>query len=151
MRKIMKKGMALASATIMIAGSMPMTAVNISASENDGKQIAVQAEQDTEVQAEQDIAVQADSETASGTWGTCEWTYDNGTLTIGGGVGGSGRKVVTGVKPWECGKIQKIVITDKITFEKDTSLLGLFYEPYLNTIEGLNNLDTSNVVDMTYL
>ncbi len=64
MRKIMKKGMALASATIMIAGSMPMTAVSISAAENEGNQIAVQAEQDTEIQAEQDIAVQADSETA---------------------------------------------------------------------------------------
>lgn len=56
MRKIMKKGMALASATIMIAGSMPMTAASISAAENEGNQIAVQAEQD--------IAVQADSETA---------------------------------------------------------------------------------------
>ena len=77
MRKIVKKGMALASAANMIAGSMPMTAVSISATENDGNQIAVQAEQD--------IAVQADSETASGTWGTCEWTLDDGILTIGGG------------------------------------------------------------------
>lgn len=68
MRKIVKKGMALASATIMIAGSMPMTAVNISASENHGKQIAVQSEQSTEIQAEEDIAVQSDSEIASGTW-----------------------------------------------------------------------------------
>ena len=47
MRKIMKKGMALASATIMIAGSMPMTAVSISAAENEGNQIAVQADSET--------------------------------------------------------------------------------------------------------
>ena len=117
MRKIVKKGMALASATIMIAGSMPMTAVRISATENDGNQIAVQAEQD--------IAVQADSKTASGTWGTCEWTYDNGTLTIGGGVGKSTSRNIS--RPWHsCGTIEKVVITDQITFEQNTKLDALF-------------------------
>ena len=127
MRKIVKKGMALASATIIIAGCMPMTAVNISASENDGKQIAVQSEQGTEIQAEQDIAVQADSETASGTWGTCEWTYDNGTLTIGGGVGGSCTGEY-GARPWDRYResIENVVTTDKITFAPKTKLVRLF-------------------------
>lgn len=140
MRKIVKKGMALASATIMIAGSMPMTAVRISATENDGNQIAVQAEQD--------IAVQADSKTASGTWGTCEWTYDNGTLTIGGGVGKSTSRNIS--RPWHsCGTIEKVVITDQITFEQNTKLDALFlYQGSLKIIDGLNNLDTSNVVSM---
>ena len=153
MRKIVKKGMALASATIMIAGSMPMTAVSISANENDENQIAVQAEQDTEIQAEQDIAVQADSETASGTWGTCEWTYDNGTLTIGGGVGFSIGDDYTS-RPWNnyVSNIEKVVITDKIIFAPDTSLNGFFAEmTELKSIDGLSNLDTSNVIYMGYM
>ena len=76
MKKLMKKGMALTSAALMLAGSMPMTAVNVLASESNESQIAVQAEQD--------VSVQANSQTASGTWGTCEWTYEDGILTIGG-------------------------------------------------------------------
>ncbi len=149
MRKIVKKGMALASATIIIAGCMPMTAVNISASENDGKQIAVQSEQGTEIQAEQDIAVQADSETASGTWGTCEWTYDNGTLTIGGGVGGSCTGEY-GARPWDRYResIENVVITDKITFAPKTKLVRLFAYMVVETIDGIDNLETGNVTDM---
>ena len=150
MRKIVKKGMALASVTIMIAGSMPMTAVNISAAENDGKQIAVQSEQGTEIQAEQDISVQADSETASGTWGTCEWTYDNGTLTIGGGVGGSCTGEY-GARPWDRYResIKNVVITDKVTFAPKTKLVRLFAYMAVETIDGIDNLETSNVTDMS--
>lgn len=69
-RKMLKKGMAYASAAIMLAGSMPMTAVNAFAAETDVSY----------------IAVQADNQTASGKWGTCEWTIDNGVLTIGGAL-----------------------------------------------------------------
>ena len=147
MRKIVKKGMALASATIMIAGSMPMTAVNISASENDGNQIAVQSEQGTEIQTEQDITVQADGETASGIWGTCAWTYDNGTLTIGGGVCPGGGY---SSRPWNeyVDSIKKIVITDKITFSSNTMSEFFTDMRVLESIDGLANLDTSNIVYM---
>lgn len=77
MKKLMKKGMALTSAALMLAGSMPMTAVNVLASESNESQIAVQAEQSS--------SDEADSQKVSGTWGTCEWTLDDGILTIGGG------------------------------------------------------------------
>lgn len=85
MKKLMKKGMALTSAALMLAGSMPMTAVNVLASESNESQIAVQAEQDVSVQAEQSSSDEAESQKVSGTWGTCEWTLDDGIVTIGGG------------------------------------------------------------------
>lgn len=43
MRKLVKKGTALTSAVLMLVGSMPVTAVNLLASESIGNQIAVQA------------------------------------------------------------------------------------------------------------
>lgn len=51
---------------------------------------------------------------------------------------------------WESYKIKKIIIKDKITFDNNTSLAHLFYFfTKLNEIEGLDNLDTSNVTDMS--
>ncbi len=47
-------------------------------------------------------------------------------------------------------KIKEIIIKDKITFDSNTSLAHLFYFfTKLNEIEGLDNLDTSNVTDMS--
>ena len=136
MKKVVKKGMALASAAVMIAGSMPMAEINVFAYESNGNQIAVQAENS--------VAVQADSLDASGKWGTCDWTLNDGTLIFSGGVGGRERT-------WSDYKddIEKIVITGKITFPEGTRLNMFSYMRFLETIEGLDNLDTSNVTDMS--
>jgi|UniRef100_UPI0040255B9F surface protein len=139
MRKLVKKGTALTSAVLMLVGSMPVTAVNVLASESIGNQIAVQAEQS--------LSVQADGQTESGIWGTCEWTYEDGVLTIGGGVGESG------ITWWNYrNDIKKIIINGRITFPEGTSLNSLFYKMnVLETIEGLDNLDTSGVTDMSWM
>lgn len=131
-RKMLKKGMAYASAAIMLAGSMPMTAVNAFAAETDVSY----------------IAVQADNQTASGKWGTCEWTIDNGVLTIGGGVGTS-----TYSCPWidYAGSVKKITIKDKITFKYNgQSLKNLFNGmSKVESIEGLSNIEAIRIDDMT--
>ena len=89
------------------------------------------------------------SQKVTGTWGTCKWTYEDGVLTIGGGVGASCSK--SGDRPWNnyYYDINKIVITGKITFASGTSLNQLFANMNaLKSIEGLTNLDTSNVISM---
>ena len=162
MKKLMKKGMALTSAALMLTGSMPVTAVNVLASESNESQIAVQSEQDVLIQAGKDVPVQAeesssdeaDSQKVSGTWGTCEWTLDDGILTIGGGIGKTSEDIYGKDTPWYKYrfKVTKIVISDKITFEPDTKLVALFRNfGELESIEGLANLDTSNVIDMSYM
>ena len=106
---------------------MSFTAVNVLADSN-----------------ETEVIPSIDNTVYTGTWGTCNWIYDNGILTISGGV-------AEGSKSWDSYKnnIEKIVITGKITFDKETSLYGLFSKmTSLKTIEGLSNLDTSKVTDM---
>ncbi len=130
MKKLLKSTMAVASVAVIFAGSMPYTAVNVLADSN-----------------ETVIIPAVDSEVHTGSWGTCKWTYENGTLTIGGGT-------AQGSRTWGdyASTIEKVVISDKITFEKETSLYGLFQNmTSLKTIEGLSNLDTSNVTVMSYM
>ena len=127
MKRLLKGSLAIASAAVIFAGNMPFTAVNVLADSN-----------------ETEVIPSIDNTVYTGTWGTCNWTYDNGILTISGGV-------AEGSKSWDSYKnnIEKIVITGKITFDKRTSLDGLFSEmTSLKTIEGLSNLDTSNVITM---
>ncbi len=124
MKRLLKGSLAIASAAVIFAGNMPFTAVNVLADSN-----------------ETEVIPSIDNTVYTGTWGTCNWTYDNGILTISGGV-------AEGSKSWDSYKnnIEKIVITGKITFDKETSLYGLFSKmASLKTIEGLSNLDTSNV------
>ena len=124
MKRLLKGSLAIASAAVIFAGNMPFTAVNVLADSN-----------------ETEVIPSIDNTVYTGTWGTCNWTYDNGILTISGGV-------AEGSKSWDSYKnnIEKIVITGKITFDKETSLYGLFSKmTSLKTIEGLSNLDTSNV------
>ena len=67
---------------------------------------------------------------------------------IGASIGG------TSDTPWYEYKrdITNIVITDTISFKSGTELVGLFSGLYeLESIEGLTNLDTSNVIDMSYM
>lgn len=127
MKRLLKGSLAIASAAVIFAGNMPFTAVNVLADSN-----------------ETEVIPSIDNTVYTGTWGTCNWTYDNGILTISGGV-------AEGSKSWDSYKnnIEKIVITGKITFNKETSLYGLFSKmTSLKTIEGLSNLDTSKVTDM---
>ena len=127
MKRLLKGSLAIASAAVIFAGNMPFTAVNVLADSN-----------------ETEVIPSIDNTVYTGTWGTCNWTYDNGILTISGGV-------AQGSKLWDSYKnnIEKVVITGKITFDKETSLNGLFSEiTSLKTIEGLSNLDTSKVTDM---
>ena len=127
MKRLLKGSLAIASAAVIFAGNMPFTAVNVLADSN-----------------ETEVIPSIDNTVYTGTWGTCNWTYDNGILTISGGV-------AQGSKSWDSYKnnIEKIVITGKITFDKETSLYGLFSKmASLKTIEGLSNLDTSNVTGM---
>ena len=127
MKRLLKGSLAIASAAVIFAGNMPFTAVNVLADSN-----------------ETEVIPSIDNTVYTGTWGTCNWTYDNGILTISGGV-------AEGSKSWDSYKnnIEKIVITGKITFDKETSLYGLFSKmASLKTIEGLSNLDTSKVTDM---
>ena len=124
MKRLLKGSLAIASAAVIFAGNMPFTAVNVLADSN-----------------ETEVIPSIDNTVYTGTWGTCDWTYGNGILTISGGV-------AEGSKSWDSYKnnIEKIVITGKITFDKETSLYGLFSKmTSLKTIEGLSNLDTSNV------
>ena len=127
MKRLLKGSLAIASAAVIFAGNMPFTAVSVLADSN-----------------ETEVIPSIDNTVYTGTWGTCNWTYDNGILTISGGV-------AQGSKSWDSYKnnIEKVVITGKITFDKETSLDGLFSEmTFLKTIEGLSNLDTSKVTDM---
>ena len=127
MKRLLKGSLAIASAAVIFAGNIPFTAVNVLDDSN-----------------ETEVIPSIDNTVYTGTWGTCNWTYDNGILTISGGV-------AEGSKSWDSYKnnIEKIVITGKITFNKETSLYGLFSKmTSLKTIEGLSNLDTSKVTDM---
>ena len=68
MKRMLKGSLAIVSAAVIFAGSMPYTAVNVSADSNETEEI-----------------LSNDNDDYTDTWGTCKWKYDNGTLTICGG------------------------------------------------------------------
>ena len=152
MKKIVKRGMALASATVLIAGSVPMTSINVLAAEDNGNQTAIQTQSN--------VTVQEDSQVTSGKWGTCDWKYADGVLTVGGGVGENTGETLRGsggqtpgfsLVPWEELRtdIKKIVFTSNITFNEGTILNNMFsYFISLEEIDGLEKLDVSNVSEM---
>ena len=90
----------------------------------------------------------------TGTWGTSSYTFDEdtGVLTIGAGE-------LSGYKesPWNSKKvdakaIKKIVLSGKIVAPEDSSFLfssTLLYN--LTEVEGLSQLDTSNVTKMQFM
>ena len=130
MKKLLKSSLAVASAAVLFAGSMPYTSVNVLADSN-----------------ETVIIPAVDSDVYTGSWGTCKWTYENGTLTIGGGT-------AKGSRTWGdyVSSIEKVVISGRITLDEGNTLYGLFQNmSSLKTIEGLNNLDTSNAITMAYM
>ncbi|MEW4424748.1 immunoglobulin-like domain-containing protein [Enterococcus hirae] len=96
---------------------------------------------------------------ATGWWGTSPYNFDEntGTLTIEAGE-------LSGYKesPWNSGKvdyeaIKKIVLAGKVVAPEDSAYLfssdltGSKYLNNLTEIEGLNQLDTSNVTNMSYM
>ncbi len=100
----------------------------------------------------------------SGTWGTCAWSIDDdGVLTIKSGVGENIEKVEKTVgdtkitdyqTEWKHfnSEIKKVNIEGTVKFNENTSLAGLFNGlDNLQEINGLSNLDTTNVTDMSYM
>ena len=69
MKRLLKGSLAIASAAVIFAGNMSFTAVNVLADSN-----------------ETEVIPSIDNTVYTGTWGTCNWIYDNGILTISGGV-----------------------------------------------------------------
>ena len=125
--RIIKGGLSVMLAASMIIGTLPY---------GSGEVLAAQS-----ISAE--TGTTRESTKVSGTWGTCNWTIDNGALTISGG------EVETG-RTWESyiSTITKVVITGKIV-ANGKSLNGLFEKMrLLETIEGMEYLDTSNAKDM---
>ena len=128
--RIIKGGLSVMLATSMIIGTLPY---------GSGEVLAAQS-----ISAE--TGTTRESTKVSGTWGTCNWTIDNGTLTISGGEVNVGRK-------WQSYKstITKVVITGKIV-AKGKSLNRLFEQMrLLETIEGIEYLDTSNATSMEWM
>ncbi|EOB3456322.1 BspA family leucine-rich repeat surface protein, partial [Enterococcus hirae] len=94
----------------------------------------------------------------TGTWGTSSYTFDEntGVLTIGAGE-------LSGYEesPWYSGKvdseaIKKVVLSGKVIAPEDANLLfnGSSSKGHLTNvteIEGLSQLDTSNVTDMRWM
>lgn len=98
----------------------------------------------------------------SGKWVTCDWNIsDDGVLTISGGVGAGTERIKDGnsyisTAPWytkyDNDKIKKINIEGRITFPEQTKLGGLFLDcKNAEEINGLENLDTTNVTSMAYM
>lgn len=161
------------TATAMLIGTMPFTATGVLATENKYPAIATYNEiatpQTTIYDELEAVAPQADVEipgteeiATSGKWGTCDWNFEDGVLTISGGVGTSTAisdgEYVTSNVPWGKfqDKITKINIEGEITFEEGTLLSCLFEDhsftgDSLKEINGLDKLDTSNVTDMRYM
>ncbi|HFU6522294.1 TPA: BspA family leucine-rich repeat surface protein [Enterococcus hirae] len=90
----------------------------------------------------------------TGTWGTSPYTFDEntGVLTIGAGE-------LSGYKesPWNSKKvdakaIKKIVLSGKVVAPEDSRrLFSYSYLINVTEIEGLSQLDTSNVTNMEYM
>ena len=99
---------------------------------------------------------QTNDNIVTGTWGTAPWTWDKttGEITVGAGtlsaVNDAPWKQIT----WNTREtIRKIIFTGKVVLPTNSS--GLFdfglSDSALNSIDGLKNLDTSNVTDISYM
>ncbi|EMF0286796.1 BspA family leucine-rich repeat surface protein [Enterococcus hirae] len=109
-----------------------------------------------EEQKETQTANVAAASEITGTWGTSSYTFDEdtGVLTIGAGELGDHEESPWMTKKVAGGKIQKIVLSGKVIApENSTNLFagGGTTLQGLTEIEGLSQLDTSNVTDMSYM
>ncbi|MFQ9193107.1 MAG: BspA family leucine-rich repeat surface protein [Candidatus Gastranaerophilaceae bacterium] len=128
MSKTWKKLVSVGCATCLLVSCIPETGIALAA--------------------ETGVETQSEEAATSGTWGTCEWNLDeDGVLTISGGVGES----IRDGSPWYSvrNSIKKAVITGKITFKENTWLDRVFNSESLTEIQGLENMDTHNVTNMS--
>jgi len=90
-------------------------------------------------------------------WGSCPWEFDDatGTLTIFEGNLGSSEESPWNDKKVDAGSIKKIILDGKIVAPSNSSYLFSSTSGYrltsLKTLEGLDNLDTSQVTNMSYM
>ena len=92
----------------------------------------------------------------TGTWGTSPYTFDEntGVLTIGAGELSGYKESPWNSKKVDAKSIKKIVLSGKVVAPEDSTYLfssdltGSKYLNNLTEIEGLNQLDTSNVTNM---
>ncbi|EOA7311480.1 BspA family leucine-rich repeat surface protein, partial [Enterococcus hirae] len=95
----------------------------------------------------------------TGTWGTSPYTFDEntGVLTIGAGeLSGYTESPWSENKNVDAEAIKKIVLSGKVVAPKNSRLLFSGNTPAekltnVTEIEGLSQLDTSNVTDMSYI
>ncbi|EPA0890359.1 immunoglobulin-like domain-containing protein [Enterococcus hirae] len=95
----------------------------------------------------------------TGTWGTSPYTFDEntGVLTIGAGeLSGYTESPWSENKNVDAEAIKKIVLSGKVVAPKNSRLLFSGNTPAekltnVTEIEGLSQLDTSNVTDMSYM
>jgi len=84
---------------------------------------------------------------STGTFGSCEYDIEDGVLTIHEGTLGDGSLYEAFAKKYY---VTKVVIEDGVVANAKSN--GLFYKlSYLTEIDGLKNLDTSNMTDMSFM
>ena len=91
----------------------------------------------------------------TGTWGTSPYTFDEntGVLTIGAGeLSGYTESPWSENKNIDAKSIKKIVLSGKVVAPEDSRrLFSYSYLTNVTEIEGLSQLDTSNVTNMEYM
>ncbi|MFN6832397.1 BspA family leucine-rich repeat surface protein, partial [Enterococcus hirae] len=90
----------------------------------------------------------------TGTWGTSPYTFDEntGVLTIGEGELSSYKESPWNSKKVDAKSIKKIVLSGKVVApEYSGRLFSYSYLINVTEIEGLSQLDTSNVTNMEYM
>ncbi|EMF0117343.1 BspA family leucine-rich repeat surface protein, partial [Enterococcus hirae] len=90
----------------------------------------------------------------TGTWGTSPYTFDEntGVLTIGAGELSGYKESSWNSKKVDAKSIKKIVLSGKVVAPEDSRrLFSYSYLTNVTEIEGLSQLDTSNVTNMEYM
>ncbi|EMF0285118.1 BspA family leucine-rich repeat surface protein [Enterococcus hirae] len=90
----------------------------------------------------------------TGTWGTSPYTFDEntGVLTIGAGELSGYKESPWNSKKVDAKSIKKIVLSGKVVAPEDSRrLFSYSYLTNVTEIEGLSQLDTSNVTNMEYM
>ncbi|EOS7958114.1 BspA family leucine-rich repeat surface protein, partial [Enterococcus hirae] len=90
----------------------------------------------------------------TGTWGTSPYTFDEntGALTIGAGELSGYKESPWNSKKVDAKSIKKIVLSGKVVAPEDSRrLFSYSYLTNVTEIEGLSQLDTSNITNMEYM
>lgn len=93
--------------------------------------------------------------TQTGTWGTADWSFENGILTIGAGALGSyysGPTYPYASTEVPLEDIQKIIFSDPTNTQFNSEASYYFQDlPYLTDIEGIGQVDVSGVTNFTQM